>query len=101
VMTLHVGTLPELPPQARTILLIGRRTSDHLQELVRMAEMRNRAAYRIESAAELQPRWFAGVEDVGLVIGAEGLDEVVAEVRARLEQFSAVKEQGMLEGVAR
>jgi 4-hydroxy-3-methylbut-2-enyl diphosphate reductase len=98
-MKIHTGNLFELPPQARTVLLIGRRSSDHLQELVRMAEFRGRAAYRIETAAELQPRWFVGANEVGIVLGAEGLQEVFAEVVARLERFSEAA--WMLEGVAR
>jgi 4-hydroxy-3-methylbut-2-enyl diphosphate reductase len=99
-MTLHYGNLSDLPSQVRTIVLIGRRTSDHLQELVRMAEFRGRAAYRIETATELQPRWFVGTEEVGIVIGAHGLEQVLGEVEKRLNQFSAAAERGMLEGVA-
>jgi 4-hydroxy-3-methylbut-2-enyl diphosphate reductase len=71
-----------------------------LRELVRIAEFKGRAAYRVESAAELQPRWFSGVQEVGIVVGATGLDSVVREVKCRLEQFSEAQERGMLEGRA-
>ncbi|MCE0497533.1 MAG: hypothetical protein LV481_06260 [Methylacidiphilales bacterium] len=100
-MTIHVGIFSDLPPQARTVVLIGGANSEHLRELVRMAEFRGRAAYRVASAAELQPRWFAGVDDVGVVVGASNLASEVEAVLERLNQFAAAQAMGMLEGVAR
>src|SRR5580658_4797274 len=99
-MTIHVGLFSDLPPQARTVVLIGSRNSDHLRELVRIAEFRGRAAYRVESASELQPRWFAGVDDVGVVVGASNLAPEVEAVLARLNLFATAQAVGMLEGVA-
>lgn len=99
-MTIHRGTLSDLPPQVRTVILIGHRTSDHLRELVRIAEYRGRAAYRIERAAELQPRWFVGQEEVGIVTGACDLEDESRRVVERLNQFSAAGRMGMLEGLA-
>ena len=100
-MHIHQGILSDLLPQVQIVLLIGNRASDHLRELARIAEFRGRAAYRIETAAELQPRWFSGVEEVGIVVGATDLEPVVRAVRARLAQFSAAQEKGMLDGLAR
>ncbi len=99
-MTIHIGMLSDLPPKTRTVVLIGSRTSDHLRELVRIAEFKGRAAYRIEEASELQPRWFAGEEDIGIVVGAAGLDSTVRAVMDRLNQFAKTQARGMLEGVA-
>jgi len=99
-MTIHIGMLSDLPPKTRTVVLIGSRTSDHLRELVRIAECRGRAAYRIEAASELQPRWFAGQEEIGIVVGATGLEPIVRAVMERLNQFAAAQARGMLEGVA-
>src|SRR5271156_5499341 len=99
-MHIHQGILSDLLPQVQTVIMIGSRASDHLRELARIAEFKGRAAYRIENAAELQPRWFSGVEEVGIVVGATGLEPVVKAVRDRLDQFSAAQEKGMLEGIA-
>jgi len=99
-MTIHIGILSDLPVKARTVVMIGNRSSDHLRELMRIAEFKGRAAYRIETAAELQPRWFSGVEEVGIVVGATNLEPVVSAVVDRLRQFSAAQDQGMLEGLA-
>jgi 4-hydroxy-3-methylbut-2-enyl diphosphate reductase len=99
-MTIHIGMLSDLPLKTRTVVLIGSRSSDHLRELVRIAEFKGRAAYRIETAAELQPRWFAGEEEIGIVVGASGLEPIVRAVMDRLNQFAAAQARGMLEGVA-
>ena len=99
-MTIHLGSLADLPIQARTIIFIGHRSSDHLKELVRIAEFRGRAAYRIESAGDLQARWFVGAQDIGIVVGADDLQEVLRAVQNRLEYFSSIQRHGMLEGVA-
>jgi len=100
-MTIHIGILSDLSPRVQTVVLIGSRTSDHLRELMRIAEFKGRAAYRIEAASELQPRWFVGVEEVGIVIGATELQGEVQAVMDRLNQFSIAAQRGMLEGVAK
>jgi 4-hydroxy-3-methylbut-2-enyl diphosphate reductase len=99
-MTIHVGTLLALPANVRTVVFVGTRSSDHLRELMRMAEFRGRIAYRIEQAAELQPRWFVGVEEVGVVLGASDLQPVLRAVTERLGHFGEAQTHGMLEGVA-
>src|SRR5258708_1587771 len=99
-MHIHQGILSDLLPQVQTIIMIGSRASDHLRELARIAEFKGRAAYRIETAAELQPRWFSGVEEVGIVVGAANLEPVVKQVRDRLDQFAAAQDKGMLDGLA-
>ena len=99
-MHIHQGILSDRLPQVQIVVMIGNRASDHLRELARIAEFKGRAAYLVETAAELQPRWFSGVKEVGLVVGATNLEPVVKEVRERLAQFSAAQEKGMLEGLA-
>jgi len=99
-MHIHLGIMSDLLPQVQTIVMIGNRASDHLRELARIAEFKGLPAYRIENASELQPRWFSGVEEVGIVVGASNLEPVVNAVVDRLKQFSAAQKMGMLDGVA-
>ena len=99
-MHIHQGILSSLLPQVQIVVMIGTRASDHLLELARIAEFKGRPAYRIEAASELQPRWFSGVEEVGIVVGATDLEPVVREVKDRLNQFAVAQDQGMLEGLA-
>ena len=99
-MHIQQGIFSDLLPQVQIVVMIGNRASDHLREMTRIAEFKGRAAYRIETAAELQPRWFSGVEEVGIVVGATDLEPVVRAVRDRLNQFAAAQERGMLDGLA-
>jgi 4-hydroxy-3-methylbut-2-enyl diphosphate reductase len=99
-MHIQQGIFSDLLPQVQIVVMIGNRASDHLREMARIAEFKGRAAYRIECASELQPRWFCGVKEVGIIVGAAGLEPVVRAVRERLDQFSAAQEKGMLEGLA-
>lgn len=92
--------MSDLIPQVQIVVMVGNRASDHLRELARLAEFKGRPAYRIESATELQPRWFSGVEEVGIVVGAANLEPVVSAVRDRLQQFAEAQSRGMLEGLA-
>ncbi len=100
-MHIHQGILSDLLPQVQIVVMIGNRASDHLRELARIAEFKGRAAYRIEAASELQPRWFSGVDEVGLVVGATDLEPIVQDVKERLNQFAAAQDKGMLDGLAR
>jgi 4-hydroxy-3-methylbut-2-enyl diphosphate reductase len=99
-MHIHQGILSDLLPQVQIVVLIGNRASDHLREMARIAEFKGRAAYRIENASELQPRWFSGVKEVGIVVGATGLEPIVRAVSERLDQFSDAQDKGMLDGLA-
>ena len=99
---MHVvqGILSDLLPQVQTVIMIGHRASDHLREMARIAEFRGRPAYRIETAEDLQPRWFSGVENVGIIVGSSDLEAIVPAVRHRLNEFAAAQAKGMLEGRA-
>ena len=99
-MHIQQGLLSDLLPQVQIVVMIGSRASDHLRELARISEFKGRPAYRVETASELQPRWFSGVENVGIIVGATDLEPIVRDVRARLDQFSAAQAKGMLEGLA-
>jgi 4-hydroxy-3-methylbut-2-enyl diphosphate reductase len=100
-ITIYIGALWELPADARIVLLLGDRGCDHLREIRRIAEFRGRAAFIIENAGELQPRWFVHAEAVGIVLGSTALQPLLDAVLARIKEFNAMRAQGMLEGVAR
>jgi 4-hydroxy-3-methylbut-2-en-1-yl diphosphate reductase len=100
-ITIHTGPLWELPPDARLVLLLGDRGCDHLREVRRIAEFRGRAAFIIESADELQPRWFVHAEAVGIVLGSTALWTLHGAVVARIRELQAFRAKGMLEGIAR
>jgi 4-hydroxy-3-methylbut-2-enyl diphosphate reductase len=100
-LVIHLGALWELPPEARVILLLGDRGCDHLREIARMAEFRGRAAFLIQTAQELQPRWLVHAEAVGIILGSTSLEPLLNAVLGRLRELSVLRAQGMLEGIAR
>jgi 4-hydroxy-3-methylbut-2-enyl diphosphate reductase len=97
-LVIHLGALWELPPEARVILLLGDRGCDHLREI---AEFRGRAAFLIQTAQELQPRWLVHAEAVGIILGSTSLEPLLNAVLGRLRELSVLRAQGMLEGIAR
>ncbi len=101
IIKIYTGALWELPPDARIALLLGDRGCDHLREIRRIAEFRGRAAFIIERVGELQPRWFVHAEAVGIVLGSTALRSLLEAVVGRIKELSAMRAQGMLEGVAR
>lgn len=66
------------------ILVVGSHNSSNTQALVRVAHENGVAAYRIDSAADIDPDWLNGVETVGLTAGASAPDHLVQEVIDRL-----------------
>ncbi|GIU93015.1 MAG: 4-hydroxy-3-methylbut-2-enyl diphosphate reductase [Acidimicrobiia bacterium] len=66
------------------ILVVGSDNSSNTQALVRVARERGVEAHRIDSAAEIQPRWLEEASVVGLTAGASAPDHLVAEVIERV-----------------
>jgi len=77
-------SLAELLPHVSALVVVGGRGSRNTLELVRAAEAAGVRAIHVESAAELDPAAFAGIETVGLTAGTSTLPETVEEVHERL-----------------
>jgi 4-hydroxy-3-methylbut-2-enyl diphosphate reductase len=92
-LTVHLGALWELPPDARVVLLLGDRGCDHLREIGRMAEFRGRMAFRIERAEDVQPHWLVHAEAVGIILGSTALQPLLEAVLDRLRQISLDQSQ--------
>lgn len=69
------------------MLVVGGRNSSNTSHLREVSENIGTPTYHVETAAELDPTWFAGVNRVGVIGGASTpdwiTDEIVAEI-ARL-----------------
>jgi 4-hydroxy-3-methylbut-2-enyl diphosphate reductase len=70
----------DLLGQVQLLLVIGSANSSNSQRLVDVARAAGVAARLIENVGELDERWLAGVETVGLTSGASAPDELVAGV---------------------
>ena len=80
--------LTELCRDNELILVIGGRNSNNTRQLVEKARRLGRAAMQIESAADLSPGWFRGIQNVGVTAGTSTLDETVTAVVAALRRIA-------------
>lgn len=70
----------QLSADCDLILVVGSHNSSNTQALVRVSRENGVAAYRIDSAADIDTTWLEGVATVGLTAGASAPDHLVQEV---------------------
>lgn len=73
--------------EVQALLVIGGRGSSNTTRLAEIGRERNLPTHHIETAAEIRPEWFAGVESVGVVSGASTPDWIIKDVLLRLEEL--------------
>ena len=81
--------------QADVMVVVGSANSSNSVRLVEVAlEAGAGASYRVDKAAELDPKWFEGVSTVGVTSGASVPEILVKDVIAWLQErgFGAVEE---------
>jgi 4-hydroxy-3-methylbut-2-en-1-yl diphosphate reductase len=83
------AALEELCQHCQLILVIGGKNSNNTRQLTEKAQCLGTPAIQIESAAELQERWFQDISHVGITAGTSTLDETVRSVLDRLTQIAA------------
>ena len=80
------NAVKSIADQVELVLIIGANNSSNSIRLREVASAKNVAAYRIQSAAELQPEWFENIHTVGISAGASTPEELVSEVINNLQQ---------------
>jgi 4-hydroxy-3-methylbut-2-enyl diphosphate reductase len=78
----------ELAQKCRVIVVIGGAHSNNTRQLADTCRRHGARVHRIETAADLDPSWFAGVSEVGLTAGTSTPDEVIASVERWLTEFA-------------
>lgn len=76
-----------LAHQVEVMVVVGGKKSANTRHLREVCEEQGARAYHVESAADLDPAWFQGVERIGLTAGASTPDSSIDEVEERLRQF--------------
>jgi 4-hydroxy-3-methylbut-2-enyl diphosphate reductase len=79
-----------LSPQVDVVIVVGSPTSSNSNRLRELAERLGTPAHMVDSADDLDPRWFKGRVRVGLTAGASAPDVLVQQVIARLREFGVV-----------
>jgi (E)-4-hydroxy-3-methyl-but-2-enyl pyrophosphate reductase len=77
----------ELAHDVDVVVVVGGKESANTRHLAEVCLEEGARAYHIETPAELQPAWFAGVRRVGVTAGASTPDYAVDDVVARLEEI--------------
>jgi len=91
-----------LARQCDVVIVVGSPNSSNSNRLCEVAANQGIAAYRVDSAAELQPHWVAGKRRVGITAGASAPEVLVRQVIEKLRNLGAasVEEvQGISEAV--
>jgi 4-hydroxy-3-methylbut-2-en-1-yl diphosphate reductase len=78
-----------LSPQVDVVIVVGSPTSSNSNRLREVAQRLGVPAYMVDSAGDLQDKWFEARSRVGLTAGASAPDVLVQEVIARLREMGA------------
>lgn len=77
-----------LARDVEVMVVVGGKTSANTKHLAELSESHGARSYHIESAGELRPEWFEGVNVAGLMSGASTPGWLVDEVETRMEELS-------------
>jgi 4-hydroxy-3-methylbut-2-enyl diphosphate reductase len=82
------NAVKRLLERVQVIVVVGSSTSSNSNRLVEVARKSGGTAYMVATAAELDPRWFEGVDRVGVTGSASTPEVLVAGVVDRLRALS-------------
>ncbi len=85
--------LAELCAQCDTIVVVGGNNSNNTRQLAEKARQLGCAAYQVERAADLNPRWFSSSQEVGVTAGTSTLDETIHDVVRELRKIAASRKR--------
>jgi 4-hydroxy-3-methylbut-2-enyl diphosphate reductase len=69
------------------VVIVGSPTSSNSNRLKEVAQVQGAQAYIVDTAAELNPEWFAGVKKVAVSSGASTPEELLDEVVKKIKTF--------------
>ncbi len=74
----------DMAEQVDAMVVVGGKNSANTGHLAQLCRMKGVPTYHIETAAEIEPAWFGGVNRVGVAAGASTPDWIIEEVVSRL-----------------
>ena len=80
----------DLADRCDVVVVVGSPNSSNSNRLREVAERRGTPAYLVDSAEEMDPSWFGGVESVGVTAGASAPEVLVEQVLERLYGWGGV-----------
>lgn len=97
----HQAAIIELAPRVDLVLVVGSQTSANSKRLVSISKKTGTETYLIDSANQLKPEWFSGIENVGITAGASTPDHIVKEVVEGIKKIAGkygIKEVKIYDG---
>ena len=79
-----------MPLENDVMIIVGSRTSANTCRLTEISRSLNPRSYQVESAAGLEPGWFAGAATVGISAGASTPDWLIKEVADAVKNMDTV-----------
>jgi 4-hydroxy-3-methylbut-2-enyl diphosphate reductase len=73
--------------RVEAMVVVGGCRSNNTHELVALCRERGKPVHHVQSAAGIEPTWFAGQETIGLTAGTSTPDAVIEAVYQRLCQL--------------
>lgn len=80
----HQRALERLLDRVEAVVVVGGRNSNNTRELVARCRERGKPVWHVQSAAELDARWFQGFATVGLTAGTSTLPGTIEDVHRAL-----------------
>ena len=77
----------ELARQSALMIVVGGKNSANTTRLADLCRQAGSHVKHIETAQELEPQWFIGVDTVGVTAGASTPDWIIEEVVSKMEEF--------------
>jgi 4-hydroxy-3-methylbut-2-enyl diphosphate reductase len=87
-----------MAPRCDVVIVVGSTNSSNSNRLREVAMNLGRAAYLVDSAAELKAEWIAGARTIGVTAGASAPEVLVQDVLHRLQELGATRVRE-LEGI--
>ena len=78
----------EMARQADVVIVVGGRSSNNTQELVRTCARYCVRVHHVQSEADVRPEWFDAVNVVGLTAGTSTPDDAIDRVEAQVRLFA-------------
>lgn len=82
----------DLLPRVQALVVVGGKNSNNTRQLRALGEKAGVPCFQVESALELRPEWFDGLDTVGLTAGTSTLDQTIDEVYTALVEMEVSRD---------
>lgn len=91
---LRLKETEQVASRSDVVLVVGGKNSANTTQLTKLSESLGVRTYHIETADEIEPEWFRGVETVGITAGASTPEWIIEEVKRKIEDIGGLERNG-------